>query len=147
MLLGLAGDGSDIGDILGIYSSARPGPRHRCERRRRRRDHDQQRRRIRRHPRRHRPQPTLGQRHRLDYVVYTNTTGDLSVAALEGTSLGVWLGFDEPDILTPASRSRATWKSSSRPARFRWFPSRSADAARLIGLATTSRRLEAMSDA
>jgi len=84
-------------------------------------------------------------------LVYTNTTGDLSVAALEGTSLGVWLGFDasrdipDPDFEVPGSPKviKPTGKIPVVPE-----PGTSAlMLLGLIGLAATSRRLEATIDA
>jgi len=84
-------------------------------------------------------------------VVYTNTTGDLSVAALEGTSLGVWLGFDASrDIPDPSFEIPGNLKVIKQTGKIPVVPEPGTSALMLlglIGLATTSRRLEAMPDA
>lgn len=84
-------------------------------------------------------------------VVYTNATGDLSVAALEGTSLSVWLGFDaSQDIPDPDFEIPGSMKVIKPTGQIPVVPEPGTAALMLlglIGLATTSRRLEATIDA
>lgn len=84
--------------------------------------------------------------------VYTNATGDLSVAALEGTSLGVWLGFDSDrdDIQNPDFEVEGSLKVIKPTGKIPVVPEPGTSALMLlglIGLAATSRRLEATIDA
>lgn len=83
--------------------------------------------------------------------VYTNTAGDLSVEALGGANLGVWIGFDSSrEIPDPDFEIDGSLKVIKPTGEIPVVPEPGTSALMLlglIGLAATSRRLETAIDA
>ncbi len=83
--------------------------------------------------------------------VYTNTAGDLSVEALAGSNLGVWMGFDTTQrVATPGIPFAGNLTVIKPTGEIPVIPEPGTSALMLlglIGLAATSRRLETSIDA